>query len=178
MRERHREMRKARAREGFYEWLEEEKEKILDPDMLSPWILANQKKLMEACNALKLNKWSSDRFYPETDVFTKFEIKVKWNSHVSNSHSCPKGGVENWFGDKNKPTGYPGWSGRVEGTLTRHKKHMNSYPWGSLLKLLSFHSGSGSGGNEYWGYELKIFADDWPVMSQSVTFAKLVNGPV
>ena len=178
-RERHRKMREARAREEFYEWLAEEKEKIFDLDMLSPWILANQKKLMEACNALKLHTWSSDRFYPETDEFTKFEIKVKWNSHVSNSHSCPKGGVQNWCSkDTNKPTGYPGWSGRIEGILTRDKKHIGSYPSSGFCKLLSLHIGSGGGGNANWGHELRIFADDWPVMASSETFARLVNGPV
>ena len=178
-RERHREMKEARAREEFYGWFEEEKEKIVDPDMIGPWVLKNQKKLMIASNAFKVHTFSSDRFYIDTDEFTKFEIDVAWGGHVSNSHSCPKGGVQNWCGKTpGAPTGYPGWSGRISGTLVRHKKHMSSYPYSNICKLIDIHTGSGGGGNADWGYDLKIFADDWSAMAQSVTFARLANGPV
>ena len=147
--------------------------------MIGPWVLANQKKLMIACNAFKLHSWDRDRFHIDTDEFTKFDISVKYSSHVTNSHSCPKGGVQNWCAkDPSKPTGYPGWSGRISGVLVRSKKNMSSYPYSNICKLLDLHTGTGGGGNAEWGYDLKIFADDWPVMAQSVTFARLANGPV
>jgi hypothetical protein len=178
-RERAKDKAEQRVKNGFAEWLAEEKNKLVDPDMIAPWILENQQKLMIACNVLKMGMWDSERFYPKTDEFTKFEIKVKWNNNVSNSHSCPKGGVTNWWPrDNSKPTGYLGWQGQVWGTLVRNKKHMSSYPYSNIFELLDLHTGSGGGGNAQWSYELKIFADDWPVMASSETFARLVNGPV
>lgn len=64
--------------------------------------------------------WLADRCkgYPVVFEFVKFDLKYK--ESVSNSHSCPVNGVQNWGGDVKlpdgtpAPRGYPGLQGWLE----------------------------------------------------------------
>lgn len=151
--------------DNIYGWIANEKENIYSVGEIAPWLLKNQKYLMEAANALHLYSFN-DKFY-DTDEFTKIELVVKWSNDVSNSHNCPKGGVTNWgVRDKTLPTGYPGWTGKVSGCLKRLSKHKGSYPYDGILKLVGIHTTSGGGGNESWGFGTELFLADWPGLEQ------------
>ena len=165
----------ARIRKEFKDWFAAEKEKIVHVDMIVPWVMSNQKYLMKAWNSFQEAKNSifRDDFY-DTDEFTSMTMDFRYSDFVSNSHSCPRNGVQNWGGDKKlpdgslAPTGYPGWSGNFESTLKRDKKHNSSYPTGAFMRWLDIQVGSGGGGNEHTGYDFKIFLADWPGLQVQV----------
>lgn len=118
---------------------------------------------------------------PELLEFTEFN--VRWNDHVSNSHSCPHNGVTNWSPSRNKdktaPTGYPGWNGRVEWIVKWPKEWDGWYLGSDLFKgpRSRTHTGTGGGGGmrysekhkcdvQSFGYEFRIYAADWPGMAR------------
>lgn len=167
----------------FFDWLDDQRtNKVMSINDIPQWLLDNQRTIMDAVNAIP-GRWTGfgDKFYDD-DLFTaiRFE-RPYWSTLVSNSHSCPKGGVQNWgskgtFADGTpKPTGYPGWSLRVAGSLQRHKKNMSSYPASSLFNIVGIHTGTGGGGNESFGWDSKIFAEEWPGAAAGVVFQKLAG---
>jgi len=159
-----------RVKKDWTKWLKAERKRIKTVDEIVPWFLANQKRIMYAANAMG-TRFSSDKFYPETDSFTKMVLGVGYNAFASNSHRCPDKGVMNWEGrrgDPAKPTSYVGWTGNISGCLTREKKNNYSYPYSEALKIVGLKTGSGGGGNERWSYEVTIFLDDWPGLKHEV----------
>ena len=101
----------------------------------------------------------------------KFWIKITyldvyWNDNVSNSHSHPRNGVSNWGGDYGKPTGYPGWGGRIEFQLS-HDLGFGS----DVFRNVGVHTGTGGGiSNNRYGYDVKFFASDWPGLEKNQLF--------
>jgi uncharacterized C2H2 Zn-finger protein len=101
----------------------------------------------------------------------KFWIKityldVSWSESVSNSHNSPRNGVSNWGRDKDKPTGYPGWGGRIEFQLS-HDLGFGS----DVFRNVGIHTGTGGGTRDNrYGYDVKFFASDWPELAKSVLF--------
>ncbi len=98
----------------------------------------------------------------------KFTIKIRkldlnWQDSVSNSHSCPRGGVENWNRSEDKPTGYPGWRGRIEFSMYRIG---NSYYGSELFEGTGIDTGTGGGNGVDYGYEVRIFASDFPQLEK------------
>lgn len=170
LREEKREKRKyERLRKTWKTWLAEEKKKITHLDMIGPWVLENQRKIMDAYNALGDSSWRGERWY-KTDKIEKLNLSF-YNKECkiqSNSHDCPEGGVTNWGSHPDRPKGYPGWSGRLEGKTVRSKKHMSSYPSSDTLRFIGIKTGSGGGGNDDWGYSFTIFLADWPGLQQEV----------
>lgn len=110
-------------------------------------------------------------------------INVSFNLKVSNSHSCPLSGVENWEGDKSKPTGYPGWHGRVRIVIEVPEKSCLSVSGSDLFsgRNCCIHTGTGGGGGQYknmkntsqYQYDVRIYGDDWPKMMQQVSLDML-----
>ena len=122
---------------------------------------------------------------PRLLEFTEFDLR--WNDSVSNSHSCPVGGVTCWSSHEAKdgrPRGYPGWTGRVGWIVAWPKEWDGWYLGGDLFSKGTFrsgrqraHTGTGGGGgmryNEKHGcwvmshaYDFRIFASDWPGMAR------------
>jgi len=177
--ERRKDKRYADLKTNFYNWLTAEKENIHSVTEIASWVLLNQKKLMDASNALKIGTFTNDKYFDD-DEFIKFMlVDMRYSQSVSNTHSCPHNGVQNWRGDTKlkdgtpAPNGYPGWAGNIKGALSRNKNRMGSYPYDNILKLIRLHTGTGGGGNESWGYDCKIFLADWPGLSNQVLFDKL-----
>lgn len=129
-------------------------------------------------------KWSSNKgkaaeFHEYHEVTI---CDVYWKEDLSNSHSCPRGGVENFDTradyNKGKPTGYPGWSGRinikVKPPMSKHKKDPYMHDgWGSSYferTTINTGSGGGGGGKDFksYSYDVKLFAADFPVMYEAV----------
>ena len=122
---------------------------------------------------------------PRLLEFTEF--RLSWNECVSNSHSAPHNGQENWGGYRDKdnvPRGYPGWQGRVEWIVAWPKEWDGVYLGGDLFSKGTFrsgrqraHTGTGGGGGmrysekhgchvQSFGYDFRIFAADWPGMAR------------
>ena len=107
----------------------------------------------------------------------KFWIKityldVRWSESVSNSHSCPRGGVTCWSSreaEDGRPRGYPGWSGRIEFQLS-HDLGFGS----DTFSGTGIHTGGGGGtSNNRYGYDVKFFASDWPALATSLAVERL-----
>lgn len=104
-----------------------------------------------------------------------------WKEDLSNSHSCPRKGVQNFDTradyNKGRPTGYPGWGGRinikVKPPMSKHKKDPYMHDgWGSSYfenTTINTGSGGGGGGKDFKGYnyEVKLFAADFPAMYEA-----------
>lgn len=110
-------------------------------------------------------------------------LDLRWSDHVSNSHSCPHDGVTNWGRRGEQPTGYPGWTGRVEYVVQSHRGQLFSYPGGSdQWTGTRIHTGGGGGGGhrdqetqylQSFGYQVELFASDWPAMAQAYDQARM-----
>lgn len=169
---------------AFFEWLDDERSnKVLSINDIPQWLLNNQQTIMDAVCAIPGHWASFDDKFADGDSFTRIEFgnSTRWDANLSNSHSCPRGGVQNWggkgmFADGTpKPNGYPGWGLRVSGSLKRNKKLMSSYPASALFNIVGIYTGTGGGGNENFGWDAKVFAQEWSCAASAVTFAKLVN---
>lgn len=120
---------------------------------------------------------------PELLKFTTFSMS--WSDSVSNSHSCPHNGVENWAGRVDgAPRGYPGWTGRIGWLIKWPKEWEGVYlgadlfgGFGNRRARARAHTGSGSGGGmrfsekhgchvQTFGYDFRIFAADWPGLTR------------
>lgn len=171
------EIKFAKIKAGFADWLSAEKLNILTVEDIAPWFIKNQRKIMDGMNSIKFCYYSkSDRIrFQPGDNFTKLEIKVgQYSESISNIHVCPRGGVTNWWSrDNNGPTGYPGWNGSISASLSRQPKYNSSYPATDIFNFVDLHTGSGGGGNENTGYKLSIFLDDWPGIQETIIVQKL-----
>lgn len=109
---------------------------------------------------------------------------MRWSDSVSNTHSCPRNGVQNWAQSRPEnahlPKGYPGWRGTIRFTvdagMSSHKK--NPYKldsWGSsYFKRTPVCTGGGSGGDNAQ-YEVRLYAADFPAMAQARERAQTWN---
>lgn len=132
---------------------------------------------------------------PELLEFTEFNLR--WSPSVSNSHSCPHNGVQNWGGKDDKPKGYPGWTGRAEWIVRWPEEWDGWYLGSDLFANGTFrsgrqraHTGTGGGGGMHYskkhkchvqsfGYDFRIFAADWPGMARYYAreqFAQVLKG--
>lgn len=156
-----------RLNDRFFGWLYEEKLKLTHPDQVPHWFLENQQTIMDALTA---GCRPVDTLFRYRDVFKSGDkfTEVVWvrdpqfQDLLSNTHSCPDNGVQNFMRNPKKPTGYPGWQTWIKGKLKRDKKNNGSYPFPDGLNLVGIKTGSGGGGNENWGYDAKLFLADWP----------------
>ena len=113
------------------------------------------------------------------------EHDLEWNKCVSNSHSCPAGGLTNWGGrTPGAPNGYPGWHGRIQWLVEWPKEFDSIYLGSDLFSRGSFssgrqraHTGTGGGAGGHFNkefntwcqrpaYDFTIFASDWPGMTR------------
>ncbi|HAC14780.1 MAG TPA: hypothetical protein DCE78_02370 [Bacteroidetes bacterium] len=144
----------------------------LDFDSIIQWVIDN------SAFYLGLVKWKDGNYdldrYPNAADF-KVEITYLNVKHgmVSNTHHCPKNGVTNWGGDKDKPRRYPGWEGRIEFTYSHDLPGFN---W-DAMKMLRIHTGSGGGsGKNTYGFDVRFFDDDWVGLTKGLTF-DLIKDP-
>lgn len=134
----------------------------------------------------KLSRGKNAQVMPVPRVL-KITHQLRWSEMVSNSHSCPVGGVTCWSSreaEDGRPRGYPGWTGSIE-WLVEWPKEFDSYYLGSdLFSKGTFrsgrqraHTGSGGGGGGHFnkefntwcqrpGYDFRIYASDWPGMAR------------
>ncbi len=104
-------------------------------------------------------------------------LDIQWSSSISNTHSCPRGGVTNWGGrdtwpdGTTKPRGYPGWGGRIEYQLS-HDLGFGS----DVLRGTGIHTGTGGGTSDNrQGYDVKFFDTDWPGIAESARNSRVLT---
>lgn len=83
-------------------------------------------------------------------------LGIKWNvehiTSVSNTHSHPQNGVENWHCRRDKPHGYPGWDGRL---WLRYKQHCEHFGSDVVDGSLTYAGTGGAGDyNGPWRYPI------------------------
>lgn len=123
-----------------------------------------------------------------------WEIEYSWS--VSNSHSAPRSGVQNWGRKEDAPTGYPGFQGRV--WIRYDNTSAKGIGFGSdPFSITMSHTGTGGGGSydglwkqiatahykkfghlgskskvhqrpELYSWDYKIFVDDWPLIKEFI----------
>ena len=127
-------------------------------------------------NGMKHALWHCDKMPKNKHKLVKISFaNMRWSDSVSNTHSCPRDGVQNWDQRRNREMGknlaegYPGWSGSIRFTVdagaSDHKVPRPYSGWSSdYFKDTSINTGSGSGGVNCQ-YEMKIYAADFPAMA-------------
>jgi hypothetical protein len=161
-------------------------------------IAEEQNKLAQESN-LEKKDWVRLNATDVTDVAKLIEEKAKefWGiesiidinvtfGQVSNSHGAPIGKKTNWSRqNKNYPTSFFGWSGRIKGSLINYKstkKHMesvsdvlfNNYTGGTGFR--GFHTTSGCPGSIVGDNPMDIgfyfFLEDFPKLAESYELFK------
>ena len=90
---------------------------------------------------------------------------MQYSDRVSNTHSCPKSGVTNWYCESELPGGYPGWFGRIY-IESADRSLFSTF---DALSNIGIHPGSGGSGH----YDVKIFCDDFPGLTKEIVWQKL-----
>jgi hypothetical protein len=116
-------------------------------------------------NMIQRNSWRKRSNFPKKDdqlIGLKLS-GLHFVNELSNSHSCPRGGVTNFDRrsehNKGKPTGYAGWRGRITYSVTSSTGFGSDYFEDSPIC-----TGSGGGGGKSLSYDLSLWAADFPVM--------------
>lgn len=168
-------------------WWQEFQNTECDVSDLANLIIQNQKYFWNEARKTRPRDWENlgksrnNVIFPVPEIleFTKFSLD--WSDRVSNTHACPRDGVLNWGGDVKlpdgtpAPRGYPGWQGRVEWLVRWPAEWQGWYPGGDIFDGIRcrIHTGTGGGGGmrhskkyqcdvQSFGYDVKIFAADWP----------------
>jgi hypothetical protein len=93
-----------------------------------------------------------------------FNLSLGKYQFCSNTHSCPIGGVQNFCQTNDKPKGYWGWQGTFSWIIDCDTPCFPSH----VFDNTGINPGGGSGadlkGKRTYGGDLKLFADDWPLM--------------
>ena len=127
-----------------------------------------------ATNGRKHNLWKSNSrdTNKHTLVGVRFE-NMRWSDSVSNSHSCPRDGIQNWAQSANSdnPKGYPGWCGHIYFTVNAgFSDHTVPRPYSGYgsdyFTDTGINTGGGSGGTNCQ-YDMKLFASDFPAMTEA-----------
>lgn len=145
--------------EAVMRWVELHPEFFFDIGLKSAW----------ATDHARLEKIRKDFWIKIT------HLDVTYSDLVSNSHSCPRGGVTCWSSHEAKdgrPRGYPGWHGRIEFEVS-HDIRFGS----DVFRGTGIHTGTGGSTNgKNYGYDVKFFESDWPGLSKARTWAA-IGGP-
>lgn len=162
----------AKALKGFASFRDSAAESLCTFEDISQWVLDNSKQIIDSHRIM----------VPCSDVPPKAEIlkfsfeRLTHDNYVSNSHSAPRDGVQNWGNRHNdRPSGYPGYSGRVHMLIDSGDKYGNA-SIGEILTRLGICTGTGGSGSYYddyivspsqscFSYGVKLFDSDWPLLA-------------
>ena len=115
--------------------------------------------------------------------------KVEYRKEVSNSHSCPINGVENFMRDASKPLHYRGLQGQIEFTIINNERVTSSsglFGNRGTYSVAGVNLGSGGGSSvQYmkdgelfiamnYTYDVKVFIDDFEFLN-SATDAQFIS---
>lgn len=120
-----------------------------------------------------------------------FSWDIRYGQKISNSHSAPIHGVQNFGGQKDRALGYPGWSGRVWIRYGLKEHHDWSGPGSGPFMRTNTHTGTGGYGDydgpwtelvsanyrnrnvlpmmnppSVFSWDYRIYEQDWPAVKQ------------
>lgn len=122
----------------------------------SYWFLARAK---QSRGGLSCDTWPE----PEDFWIRITFLDIRHSDRVSNSHKCPRGGVTNWSRAPGKPTGYPGWHGRIEYQTSHSLPGFSSDLFGGT----GINTGTGGGiSSNRCGFSVELFDSDWPMLTE------------
>jgi hypothetical protein len=139
------------------------------------WIETNPEFIFDGLIKLGHSGWANRRAHLRNEFWIKItHLNLNWSDMVSNSHSCPRGGVTCWSSQEatdGRPRGYPGWHGRIEFQLS------HNFGFGSdVFRNMGIHTGTGGGSSDNrFGYDVKFFSSDWPGLRSVAIGNKLAN---
>lgn len=104
------------------------------------------------------------KFKKGDDELINLSVKIDgYRKECSNSHSAPRKGVTNFDRrsehNKDKPTSYPGWRGRITYSVTHSTSFGSNY-----FERTPICTGGGGGGDGSLSYDLTLWASDFPVI--------------
>jgi hypothetical protein len=161
---RRREAKKAQLARDAYDQVMIDMGKVRDIPELEQFIKDNWEVFRQSI----ATGWRKTKLSAKSDQLLSLQIVInRFEPFLSNSHSSPRGGVQNFDRrsehNKGKPTSYPGWGGRITYSVTSSSSFGSEYFENTPIKT---GSGGGGGGGSL-SYDLKLFAADFPVMWES-----------
>lgn len=90
-------------------------------------------------------------------------ITAEWRNRIANTHSAPIGQAQNFRQDPTKPCNFPGFKGRITFGMDKDSPGFTS----DMFEGTGIHTGTGGGGHKNVSYDLILWADDWPAMSEA-----------
>lgn len=167
------ERKRAQDNEAFSEWLRNSRESVKTLDEIPAWIISNSAYLMPTFNKLCCDgdSWNSgEKFYPSDEIKSIDFINAHYVEDISVKYFHQKPNID--FPEGEVEDGY---TGRVECSLSRIRKHNSRYPMRRFLSMLGVYTGSGGGGNERSAWAFYICLAEWPGIRSTVTATKLAG---
>ena len=140
-------------------------------DKIIKWIETNSWFFLANAKRHRDGWYDEDRWPAPEDFWIKITcLDVCWSHCVSNSHSAPRDGIQNWGRDTDIPRGYPGWSGWFEFEMSHNLPCFSS----DIFRDTGIHTGSGGArGKNGYGYEIRFYDSDWPGLDKQKVLAIL-----
>lgn len=120
-------------------------------------------------NAVNNDHWRGRKKKSKTPELLRISIRGRFSDNISNSHSAPIGKAQNWGRKPGIPTGYPGWQGEIQWELDGEIPGFGS----DVMQGTGINTGSGGGRGNGYGFEMKLFMDDWPGLARAQAIEKL-----
>jgi hypothetical protein len=121
-------------------------------------------------NGVNHDSWRDRRGKYRKPNLLSVKVTGRFSYHISNSHSAPIGKPLNWGSKPGIPTGYPGFAGDITWQLDGEYQSFGS----DVMQGTGINTGSGGGrGHHGFGYDMKLFLDDWPGLARARVIEKL-----
>lgn len=103
---------------------------------------------------------------------TDVNLDIQYKSKIPNTHCSPRHGITNFSRQSDLPMNYPGWYGRFGFKISHNLPTFGS----DLFSGTGIHLGTGgSGGDNKYSYDVKLFQDDWEGLKSTHVYNTLVS---
>lgn len=145
-----------------------EQERQANLGSLVNYVRLNAESVEDVC---RMSEEVSLKLFPKSSI-KKMTLRVGYNPHASNTHSCPIGGVENWSKVYDKPTGYPALTGNITVVFNKEPKGFSDNTFNRRDGIAGICTGSGGyqGSAEGYtvGYGVTLWLDDFPKIKEKI----------
>ena len=134
------------------------------------YVRLNAESVEDIC---RMSEEVSQKLFPKSSI-KKMTLRVSYNSHASNTHSCPIGGISNFSPRSNpdKPTGYPALTGTIRVIYDKEPKGFSDETFNLYNGIAGIHTGSGGykGSDEGYteGYSVTLWLSDFPKIQAAI----------
>ena len=148
----------------------EEQERLANLETLVHYVRLNAESVEEVC---RMSEEVSLKLFPKSSI-KKMTLRVGYNPHGSNTHSCPIGGVSNFSPRQNpdKPTGYPALTGNIKVVYNKEPKGFSSDTFNGRNGIAGIHTGSGGYRSNDGGYTVEygvtLWLSDFPKLKEKL----------